>query len=65
MAEMPVHNWISHRYKRELVDLHDGEFCVDVSTFTEIKYNPVPREKCDSTFAKRCEDKTENVRPSI
>jgi len=41
--------------------LHKGEFCVDVSTFGEIQYNPVPREKCDSTFAKQCEDKTEEI----
>ena len=58
---LPVHNWFNHRYRRDLVDLHNGEFCVDVSTYTDVQYRPEPREKCDTTFAKQCEDKTEEV----
>ena len=49
------------RVKRELVDLHNGEFCVDVSEWGEIVYEDVERQKCDSTFAKQCEMKTERV----
>jgi len=60
-GELPVHNWLNHRFKRDLVDLHNGEFCVDVSTYTEVQYRPEPREKCDSTFEKQCEEKTEEV----
>ena len=43
------------------VDLHKGEFCVDVSTYTEIEYDSAPKEVCDSTFSKQCEDKNERV----
>ena len=43
------------------VDLHNSEFCVDVSTFGDITFEEVPREKCDSTFEKRCETKTDQV----
>ena len=50
------------RVKRELVDLHNGEFCVDVSEWGDIEYTEVERDKCDSTFDKVCEMKTENVR---
>merc|ERR1719412_1785916 len=60
-GELPVHNWVNHRFRRDLVDLHNGEFCVDVSTYTEVQYRPEPREKCDSTFEKQCEEKTEEV----
>lgn len=58
---LPVHNWFNHRYRRDLVDLHNGEFCVDVSTYTPVQYRPEPREKCDTTFAKQCEEKTEEL----
>ena len=47
----------------ETVDLHKGEFCVDVSTYGEIEYDPIPKEVCDSTFAKVCEDRNEKVIP--
>ena len=49
------------RVKRELVDLHNGEFCVDVSEWGEVEYEPIEREKCSSTFDKVCEMKTERV----
>lgn len=45
----------------ETVDLHKGEFCVDVSTYGPIQYDHVPIEVCDSTFAKQCEDRYEEV----
>jgi len=49
------------RVKRELVDLHNGEFCVDVSEWGDVEYTPLEREKCSSTFDKVCEMKTERV----
>ena len=43
------------------VDLHSGEFCVDVSTFGAIVFENQGREACDTTFEKVCETKTEQV----
>ena len=43
------------------MDLHNGEFCVDVSEWGAIEYTEEEREKCDSVFEKVCEDKTERV----
>ena len=56
--------WASlmQRLRREVVDLHSGEFCVDVSTYGLVEFEPTPREKCDSTFNKVCETKNEQVR---
>ena len=45
----------------ETVDLHKGEFCVDVSTFGPVTYDSTFVEVCDSTFAKKCEDRYESV----
>ena len=47
------------------MDLHSGEFCVDVSTFGPVLYDATPREKCTTVFNKQCEDKTEQVRIEI
>ena len=44
-----------------MVDLHNGEFCVDVSEWGDIEYTEVERQKCDSTFNKVCEMKRESV----
>ena len=49
------------RLRREVVDLHSGEFCVDVSTYKDVEFLPESQNKCSSTFEKRCEDKTEQV----
>ena len=54
-ASRPRHSrtpWDSlmQRLRREVVDLHSGEFCVDVSTFGEVQFEPTDREKCDTTF---------------
>ena len=51
-----------NRYKREQVDLHNGEFCVDVSTYGDITFTAESREQCDTEFVKRCEQKSEQVR---
>ena len=59
-----MNNWYKEsvsRVRRELVDLHTGEFCVDVSTWGDVIYEPVEREKCDSIFTKVCEDKNKQV----
>ena len=53
---------LMQRLRREVVDLHSGEFCVDVSTYGDIKFEGQPREKCDTTFEKKCETKSEQVR---
>ena len=42
------------RLRRETVDLHNGEFCVDVSTYGAVTFEATPREKCDTTFQKQC-----------
>ena len=60
----PVKEQTEDRVKRdasELVDLHNGEFCVDVSEWGDVEYTPLEREQCDSTFEKKCEMKTEQV----
>ena len=43
------------------VDLHKGEFCVDVSTYGPVKYDKKPVKVCDSTFVKNCKDRSEQV----
>ena len=40
-----------------------GEFCVDVSTYTDVIMNRTTRDKCETTFMKKCEDVTERVSP--
>jgi len=52
---------LMQRLRRETVDLHNGEFCVDVSTYGSVTFEATPREKCDTTFQKQCETKTEQV----
>ena len=46
------------------VDLHKGEFCVDVSTYGPVKYDKKPVKVCDSTFVKNCKDRSEQVSKS-
>merc|ERR1719323_2409744 len=43
------------------VDLHNKEFCVDVSTYQPVVWQEVDAEQCDTVFVKQCEDKTEEV----
>ena len=52
---------LMQRLRREVVDLHSGQFCVDVSTYGDVVYEPTSREKCDTQFQKVCEDKSEQV----
>ena len=43
------------------VDLHKGEFCVDVSTYGPVEYDHEYKNVCDSTFSKQCEQRYEEV----
>ena len=45
----------------ESVDLHNGEFCVDVSVFGPVIYDKKAVKVCDSSFVKQCEDRSEQV----
>jgi hypothetical protein len=45
----------------EPVDLHNKEFCVDVSTFEPVVWEEKDGEECSTIFVKRCEDKQENI----
>ena len=45
----------------DVVDLHNKEFCVDVSTFQEVVWVERDGEVCETVFVKQCEDKSENV----
>ncbi|XP_040583609.1 uncharacterized protein [Lepeophtheirus salmonis] len=44
-----------------VIDLHNDEFCVDVSTYGEVSFEPVTRKKCDTVFVKNCKDKDEQI----
>ena len=43
------------------VDLHNKEFCVDVSTYLPVEWKEVEAEQCDTAFVKQCEDREEDV----
>ena len=43
------------------VDLHNKEFCVDVSTYQPVVWVERDGEECKTDFVKQCEDKSENV----
>ena len=45
----------------EPVDLHNKEFCVDVSTYLPVEWKEVEAEQCDTAFVKQCEDREEDV----
>lgn len=45
----------------EPADLHKKPVCSDVSTYSDVFWEGTPRQKCDSTFTKKCEDKTKKV----
>ncbi|XP_023322204.1 uncharacterized protein LOC111696726 isoform X2 [Eurytemora carolleeae] len=45
----------------EPVDLHNKEFCVDVSTYQPVVWVESDGEECNTVFVKKCEDKSENV----
>merc|ERR1711970_1567186 len=43
------------------VDLHNKEFCVDVSTYEPVVWVERDGEECKTEFVKQCEEKTEEV----
>ena len=43
------------------VDLHDKEFCVDVSTYQPVVWVERDEEECKTDFVLQCEEKSENV----
>ena len=43
------------------VDLHNKEFCVDVSTYKDVVWVERDGEECKTDFVKQCQDKSENV----
>ena len=43
------------------VDLHNKEFCVDVSSYQPVVWVERDSEECHTVFVKKCEDKQENV----
>ena len=45
------------------LDLHskDGQFCVDISDFLDLKWVEKDVEECKTIFEKSCEEKTQNV----
>jgi len=45
----------------EAVDLHNKEFCVDVSTYQPVVWVESEAEECSTVFVKKCEEKSENV----
>ena len=47
--------------EEEVVDLHNKEFCVDVSTFQEVVWVEREGQMCKTNFVKQCSPKSENV----
>merc|ERR1712106_690359 len=45
----------------EEVDLHKGEFCVDVSTFEPVIWVERDGEECNTIFIKDCQDRSEQI----
>ena len=45
----------------ETVDLHNKEFCVDVSTYQPVVWVERDGEECKTDFVKQCEDKSEDI----
>jgi len=43
------------------VDLHNKEFCVDLSTYQPLVWEEMEGEECHTNFVKECGDKTEEV----
>ena len=43
------------------VDLHNKEFCVDVSAYQPVVWKEREAEECDTVFVRQCEEKKQNV----
>ena len=51
----------SEEEKQDPVDLHNKEFCVDVSAYKPLKWVEMDGQECKTEFVKTCEEKRENV----
>merc|ERR1719437_191115 len=45
----------------DVVDLHNKEFCVDVSSYQPVVWEERDGEVCHTLFVKKCAEKKENV----
>ena len=45
----------------DVVDLHNKEFCVDVSSYQPVVWVEKDAEECHTVFVKKCDKKQENV----
>jgi len=55
-----VRSWLRNR--RNSVDLHNEQFCVDISSYGPVVWVENDNyEECATPFVKKCEDKSENV----
>ena len=43
------------------IDLHNKEFCVDVSTYQPVVWVEKDGEECKTEFVKQCEERSEEV----
>ena len=51
------------RLRRALgnVDLHNEQFCVDISQYGDVTWVEEEAQECSTTFVKKCVEKQENV----
>jgi len=47
--------------QEEIIDLHNKEFCVDVSIYEPVVWVEEEAEECSTLFVKDCKDKSENI----
>ena len=43
------------------IDIHNKEFCVDVSTYQPVVWVEKDGEECKTEFVKQCEERSEEV----
>ena len=61
MFELTFQNLNSCFADEAAVDLHNKEFCVDVSAFKALEWVEKEGEECKTDFVKKCEEKRQNV----
>ena len=67
LENIPPHHYTGTEYcdtsetEQAPVDLHNKEFCVDVSAYKPLKWVEREGESCKTEFVKKCEEKRENV----
>jgi len=55
----------SYPKKEEPVDLHNKEFCVDVSAYEPVVWKKENAEECDTAFVKKCEEREDKFAPML